>query len=218
MTIVSRHFQGFFNDRSSTRHLFDTRRRQTGMTKAPKYHKPRPDFPLFPHSTGRWAKKVRGKTEYFGRIKDDPKGERALTEWLEQRDLLLAGRQRQVNRGALTVANLANRLLTWKRTQYKAGEIKLPSLRAWYAACAMVVEQFGAKCSVEDLGPDDFQRLMESRLANKSLSTRRNLVSYIRALFTFAFNDEQRWISAPVLFGAAFRKPKASAAAESTAR
>src|SRR5262245_13073723 len=33
--------------------------------------KPSPDFPLYAHGAGRWAKKIDGKTVYFGRW-DDP--------------------------------------------------------------------------------------------------------------------------------------------------
>ena len=40
--------------------------------------KPYPGFPMFPHATGRWAKKIRQKLHYFGKIADDPDGKQAL--------------------------------------------------------------------------------------------------------------------------------------------
>ena len=42
------------------------------MSKSISVQKPRKDFPLFPHQTGRWCKKVRQKLHYFGSTLTDP--------------------------------------------------------------------------------------------------------------------------------------------------
>ena len=63
--------------------------------KAPGLH---PDFPLLPLGDPdqpnklRWCKKVRGRLHYFGKVANDPKGERALDVWIRDKDGLIAGR------------------------------------------------------------------------------------------------------------------------------
>src|SRR5262245_48621807 len=82
--------------------------------------KPYPDFPLFAHATGRWAKKIRGQLVYFGPW-DDP--DAALKKYLEQKDHLHAGRKPRSDPQALTVKELANHFLNAKQALVDTGEL-----------------------------------------------------------------------------------------------
>ena len=53
-----------------------------------KPRKPYPEFPLYAHAGGVWAKRIRGKEHYFGPW-NDPNG--ALDRYLKERDFLFAG-------------------------------------------------------------------------------------------------------------------------------
>jgi hypothetical protein len=61
--------------------------------------KPYPEFPLLPHATKRWAKKIRGKLHYFGPW-DDPDG--ALAKYLREKEDLHAGRKLRPDSEVLT--------------------------------------------------------------------------------------------------------------------
>jgi hypothetical protein len=128
----------------------------TKSTTPGKPAKPSPQFPLFRHATGRWAKKIRCKLHYFGPW-SDPGG--VLTKYLAEKDALHASRKPRSDPEALTVKELADDFLNFKRSMVDSGESKERSLEDYKAACDLIVKHFGKDRRVDDIGPDEFAAL-----------------------------------------------------------
>ena len=171
--------------------------------------KPRKDFPLFPHATGRWAKKVRGKFCYFGKVADDPDGQRALELWLEQRDELLAGRKPRGSNGGLTVRDLINRFLTAKLAAVEARELSPITFKNYLPICQRLIDTFGRTRLVIDLAADDFDQLRGQFAKELGLNTRKVEIQRVRCIFRYAY--EAALIDRPVRFGPSFKAPPAKA-------
>jgi hypothetical protein len=66
-----------------------------------------------------WRKKVRGRFHYFGKANEK---QAALERWLDVKDDLLAGRTPAPKGDGLTVADLCNHFLTYKKQLHGSGQ------------------------------------------------------------------------------------------------
>jgi integrase len=164
--------------------------------------KPYPDFPLFPHATKRWAKKIKGHMVYFGPW-SDPDG--ALNKYLEQKDDLHAGRKPHQEKDGFTLADLCNKFLNHKRHLVDTRELAHRTWEDYKAACDCVIEAFGKTRLVEDLRPDDFESLRDKLARKWGPVTLGNAIQRIRVLFKFAFDNE--FLDRPVRYGQGFKRP-----------
>lgn len=128
------------------------RRKKGGKAK-----KPHPDFPLTPHPTGRWCKKIKGELHYFGPI-DDPQA--ALDKYLAEKDDLLAGRVPRVSTGEVTVADVVNAFGRAKQSRLAAGKITARTVADYYATGLRIAKAFGRNRPVNDLKPRDFNEYL----------------------------------------------------------
>lgn len=171
--------------------------------------KPYADFPLFPHATGRWAKKIRQKLHYFGKIADDPRGAAALERLNREWPYLSEGRTPPpLDIGDIcTVRTLCNSFLSSKLNKVESGELSERSFRDYHNTTDLLIEQIGMDRRVDDLRTDDFERLRKSlavRLAPVSL---KNEINRCRIVFKHA--HDQRLIKEPVNYGQSFDRPTA---------
>ena len=164
--------------------------------------KPRPDWPLFPHATGRWAKKIRGKFHYFGPW-GDPDG--ALDRYLDQKDDLFAGRTPRVKGDGLTIVELVNRFLTSKKHALDAHEITEGTFVNYFECCGRLVGFFGRRRLVEDLAADDFEAYRAELAKVRGPASLSLEITQTKVVLKYAF--DQAMIDTPVRYGQSFAKP-----------
>jgi integrase len=168
---------------------------------------PYPEYPLFPHATGRWAKKVREKLHFFGRWdgEDGTAWQQALELYQLQIDDLRAGRRPRTRTDGLTLRELVNRFLTTKRHLVDTSELTPRTFADYHATCARVLEVFGKGRLVVDLAADDFERLRKAIAKTYGPVALGNEIQRCRVLFKYAYDSGL--IDRPVRYGQTFKRP-----------
>jgi len=183
--------------------------------------KPCPDFPLFPHATNRWAKKINGKFEFFGPW-DDPYG--ALARYLAVKDHLHASSAPRANVGAhvrdvranagraevaatstVTLKELVNSFMNSKQRRLDAGDMGRRSFSDYFVTLMRVAAFFGEKKLIASISPGEFGALRGHLAAKAAPITLCNDIGRIRSLFKYAYEAEL--LAHPVRFGPEFVKP-----------
>lgn len=164
--------------------------------------KPYAEFPLFPHATGRWAKKIRGRLVYFGPWRD-PDG--ALDRYLAQKDDLYAGRTPRVAIDGLTLADMCNDYLTAQARKLENGEVGPRTFHENRTTCERLVTAFGRDRLVDDLASDDFGQFRSELAKTRRAVALANEIQRVRSVFKYGY--EAGLIDKPVRFGPEFKKP-----------
>ncbi len=183
----------------------------SGTAKPAKPDKPWPGFPLYAHGSGRWAKKIRGQTHYFGPWRD---ANAAHLLYLSEKDALEAGRKPvRASTDAsetLTVEGMVGLFLDAKELCVESGEMERSTWKTYESFAKRLIRVFGGKTPVESLGADDFLRLRKDlQKTHKSLTSINSDIGKIKAIFNWAGpgDNGQGYIDKLPRFGSAFKRP-----------
>lgn len=158
--------------------------------------------PLFAHATRRWAKKIRGRLHYFGPWADH---DAAHGKYLEQRPYLEAGMKPPSNDGRLTIRELVNRFLTSKRHLLDTHELSPLTFQEYLAVGELLVKELHGERAVEDLRPEDFERLKVRFPKTWGPARRGKVIQMVRTVFKYGMDEDL--VSKVIKFGKQFKKP-----------
>ncbi len=172
-------------------------------SKPGKPKKPHKDFPLTPHPSGNWCKKVNGRIYYFGHDADE-----ALQRWLDEKDDLIAGRTRSsrtASPDAHLLRDLVNKFMEAKDAKLRSDELSIFTWRDHEAACNELVSAFGATRPIASLRADDFAKLRISWTDKWSKVRVKKFIVMARGIFKFGYANDI--IKTPMKFGTEFETP-----------
>jgi len=175
--------------------------------------KPDKDFPLWLHPSGRWCRKIHQKVWYFGKA-DNPQA--ALEKWLDQKDDLLAGRTPRPKSNGLLLGDpphdpdssvgLVNRFLTAKQERVESGELTRRTFEDYKATCQRLVDVFGWSRRVDDLAPEDFEKLRSQIGKTRGVVSLGNEINRVRVILKYAA-DNRLVPRDSIHYGQNFRRP-----------
>jgi len=173
-------------------------------TKSSRPRKPHPDFPLFAHANGQWAKKVRGKIHFFG-VWACP--QKSVDRWLDEKDDLLAGR---IPRSRLavqvpTLRDLCNAFLTTKANLRDSGELSVHTWNDYHNVCEHLIKTFGPDRLLTDVLPEDFAALRAKWSEKWGFVRVGNMINKARIVFNYAYKNGS--IDRPMRYGEGFKRP-----------
>lgn len=162
--------------------------------------KPFEGFPLYAHSNGSWAKKIRGRVRYFGPW-NDPDG--ALKKFQAQRDALMAGMEPQQE--GVTLKHLVNCFLTSKEDDVDSGDLSTRTFRDYKEACQRFTKHISKYRTVESLTPQDFAKVRKKLAKTRGPVSILNDISRVRTMFKWGVDQEI--IDQPPRYGQKWKKP-----------
>jgi integrase len=173
--------------------------------------KPYNEFPLYAHKTKRWAKKIKGRTIFFGPWRTDPQHyetdwQSAYSRYCHEVPYLMAGKTPPpMETTSLTVGTLVNAMLEAKEHAVQTGELSQRSWIDYRRVGAIVINELGRYTTVESLMPEDFAGLRAKLAKTRSMVALWSEIGRISVFFNWA--EKQGMIDRPVRMGDSFKKP-----------
>ncbi len=168
--------------------------------------KPYPGFPLYPHGSGYWAKKIRGKTHYFGHVDDGWQAAEDL--YNRQREDLHAGRKPRENDDRLTIANLCDNYLAAGEVRVANGEIRQTSWNDSLRTAKLFSAFLGKTRAIDSLRVLDFEEFRGDLVKRFNVTTVAGHIARVKAMLKWAYDVEL--LDAPVRTGPNFKRPPAA--------
>lgn len=161
--------------------------------------------PLYPHPSGKWAKKIKGKIRYFGRWDDH---DAALAEYERTREAHEAGRDPSViDPDSFTVEDACNYYLESCEDRVNRNDLAPRTFADSKLTCKSMVAMLGRDSAVLKLEPQDFRRAINTIAAKRNVIGVANEVTRIKSVFKWCVAEGL--IERLPKYGPDFRQPKA---------
>ncbi len=181
--------------------------------------KPYEDFPLYPHNSKRWAKKIRGRTHFFGPWRADwqkndlgyqADWQAAYAKYQHEMPYLLQGKTPPpMHSTALTIDRMVNGMLEQKEAEVESKELSKRTWLDYKRTGETLIAELGRHVTVESLQPSDFAALRTKLSKTLGLVALGNEIGRCRVFFNWAYKSEL--IDRPVRCGVSFKKPSKKA-------